>query len=259
METFYALAVASTSEATGSAEGVRIGPVPGVDGRLPYVERLVRRLAQLGDRPCLKQGDRDVPAAHFLASIYRYARALGSLGLGRGDVVALFAPNGPDALAVRYAANLIGAGATFLSVPHGPDARGKLITAIDPRLLVVFPETAGLVPTAPALRIAAVGRSPGDGFNLDELAARQSSDPVACPAGSDDLAVIVSSGGNTGVPKGSWRTFSAYTAMVTVPSPDDRRQLINGPLAYLSQVLADVTLLGGGTIVFQDHYEAFCA
>ena len=43
---------------------------------------------------------------------------------------------------------------------------------------------------------------------------------------------------------------------MTVPSPEDRRQLVNGPFAYLSQVLVDVTLLGGGTVVLRDRYEA---
>ena len=38
------------------------------------------------------------------------------------------------------------------------------------------------------------------------------------------------------------------------PAPD-RRQLANGKLAYLTQILVDQTLLGGGTVILQDHYE----
>jgi acyl-CoA synthetase (AMP-forming)/AMP-acid ligase II len=44
--------------------------------------------------------------------------------------------------------------------------------------------------------------------------------------------------------------------MVSAKSPKDRIQLINGPLAYLSQVLVDITLLGGGRVVLRDAYEA---
>ena len=44
--------------------------------------------------------------------------------------------------------------------------------------------------------------------------------------------------------------------MVNVPSPPGRRQLINGHLAYLSQVLVDVTLLGGGCVVLRDAFDA---
>ena len=68
--------------------------------------------------------------------------------------------------------------------------------------------------------------------------------------------MIISSGGTTGVPKGSCRSFAAYGAMVVNPSPADRRQLVNGKLAYLSQVLVDTTLLGGGTVVLRDFFDA---
>ena len=84
---------------------------------------------------------------------------------------------------------------------------------------------------------------------------RSRSDPLPSLAKPDDLAVIVSSGGTTGVPKGSWRDFAAYTTMVHAPSPADRRQLVNGHLAYLSQVLVDVTLLGGGFVVLENSYD----
>ena len=44
--------------------------------------------------------------------------------------------------------------------------------------------------------------------------------------------------------------------MVAVRSPEDRRQFVNGPFAYLSQVLIDITLLGGGMVALKDRYEA---
>ena len=43
--------------------------------------------------------------------------------------------------------------------------------------------------------------------------------------------------------------------MVNVPSPAGRRQLVNGPLANISQLLVDVTLLGGGLVVLADPYD----
>jgi fatty-acyl-CoA synthase len=227
---------------------------PDPDG-LVYVERLTRRLAASGNRPCLRHDGQDVVADDFLAKIHRYARTLNGLGLGRGDVVALLAPNHPDALAIRYGAQIIGAAATFLSVPSAPADRAQLIGSIDPKLLVVFPETYRFVPSEIVVALAGVGLTPDNGLRLDELAACQSGDPVDCRARPEDLAVIISSGGSTGVPKGSWRSFATYTTMVAVPSPEDRRQLVNGPFAYLSQVLVDITLLGGGTVVLKDHYE----
>jgi fatty-acyl-CoA synthase len=58
------------------------------------------------------------------------------------------------------------------------------------------------------------------------------------------------------VPKGSVRDFASYTRLVAVPGPaQDRRQLANGKLAYLTQVLVDQTLLAGGTVVLQDGFD----
>jgi fatty-acyl-CoA synthase len=221
-----------------------------------YIARLLDRLAQRGDAPVLRHRGRDTTAAQLLASTNRYARALAGLGVGRGDLVALVAPDTPDALAVRYGAHLVGAGAVFLSVPAA-DRRAALVEQMDPTLLVVFPETVAALPAEVGCPVAAVGGDlPGTTLRLDELAAAASGAPMACRAHPDDLGVIVSSGGTTGVPKGSVRSFAQYTAMVDAPSPADRRQLVNGRLAYLSQVLVDTTLLGGGTVVLRNHFDA---
>lgn len=60
-----------------------------------YVERLVKRLEASGNRTCLRHRGRDVAAGDLLNSIHRYARTLDSFSIGRGDVVALLAPNHP--------------------------------------------------------------------------------------------------------------------------------------------------------------------
>jgi fatty-acyl-CoA synthase len=222
-----------------------------------YVNRLVACLADAGPRIMLQYRDVDVTAGELLASINRYARALMTLGIGRGSLVALFAPNCPDAIAIRYAANLIASGAVYLSSPATIERRAELVAQMAPDLLVVFPSTAALAPTSSSVRIASVGITVGAAaVRLDHLASQQGSDALPCPATHDDLAVVSSSGGTSGLPKGSRRTFSAYSAMVNVPSPPDRRQLVNGHLAYLSQVLVDVTLLGGGCVVLRDAFDA---
>ncbi|MEE7456508.1 AMP-dependent synthetase [Methylorubrum populi] len=221
-----------------------------------YVEKLVHRLGRAACAAVLRHDDTTVTGGELLVSVYRYARALAALGIGRGSLVALLAPNHPAALAVRYAANLIGAATTYLSVPASAGARAELLHRTAPDLLIVFPETAELIPAGARVKVATVGEGiPGVALRLDELAAGQVAEPVACAARLNDLGVVVSSGGSTGVPKGSWRTFAAYTAMVDVPSSTDRRQLVNGRFAYLSQVLIDITLLGGGSVALQDRFD----
>lgn len=219
-----------------------------------YVADLIRRAAEAGDSPILWYGGQPTSGHALNALIFRYARAFDSLGIGRGDIVAFFAPNTPDAIAVRYAANLIGAATSYLSAPSSAERRAALIARIAPRLLVTFGETAHLVPEGTAAPLAAVGDG-APGTRLDELAAAEADEPVPCRARPDDLGIVASSGGTTGVPKGSVRSFATYTMMVRAPGDPGRRQLINGKLAYLSQTLVDTTLLGGGTVILQDTFD----
>jgi fatty-acyl-CoA synthase len=220
-----------------------------------YIEELVDALGEAGARPVLRRAGRDTTGSELLAAVHRYARLLDRLGIGRGDLVALLAPNRPDALAVRYAAHLMGVGAVYLSVPPNAERRAQMIAQFRPRLVVVFPETADLLPPTVTAPVAAVGSVPDVATRLDELAAAESDAPLPCRARAGDVAVVISSGGTTGVPKGSRRTFASYTAAVACPPAPDRRQLANGKLAYLTQILVDQTLLGGGTVVLQDEFD----
>lgn len=220
-----------------------------------YVERVVSRLRERGDAEVLVHRDRRMSGAELAAEIFRCARALRRLGIGPGKLVALFAPNAPEAIVIRYAASLIGAPSVFLAKPSEPARREALIAQTDPALLVVFPDTA--VPGGdhpPHGQVASVGAVPGVGKRIDQLASDESAEPVACAADPERLGIIVSSGGTTGTPKGSYRSFAAYTAMVDTPSRPGRRQLIVTPLAYLAQILVDTTLLGGGTVVLRDDF-----
>ncbi|MGY1746842.1 class I adenylate-forming enzyme family protein [Blastococcus sp. SYSU D00695] len=220
-----------------------------------YVVDLLAVLRRAGDRAVLRCAGADTSGTGLLAAISRSARALGAAGIGPGDLVALLAPNRPDALAVRYAAHLLGAGTAYLPAPPDPDRRRRTIAQFEPRLLVVFPETAHLVPAGLDVDLAAVGPVPGVRFRLDLAAAGQPAAPLPSRAGRGDLAVVISSGGTTGVPRGSRRDVAAYTAMVTGPPAPGRRRLVNGSLAHLTQVLVDQTLLGGGTVVLQDRVD----
>ena len=234
------------------ASCIAAGVAPGAT----YIDFLTRRLRASGGAPVLTFRGRAIGADAFLTTIHRYARALAARGVERSSVVALLAPNAPDAIAVRYAANLLGAATCYLSAPPSEAARAALIRQIAPSLLVVLPDTLRLLPAGIDLPTMAVGDCGPSFARLDAAAAGQSGEPLECRARPDDLAVIVSSGGSTGVPKGSCRDFARYTCMAAAPSPPDRRQLVNGHLAYLSEVLVDMTLIGGGTVVLRDEVDA---
>jgi fatty-acyl-CoA synthase len=222
-----------------------------------YVRKLLSELRRAEHAIVVRYRDDSVSGGMLLDLIFRYARVLRDLGIGRGKLLAMFAPNRPDAIAIRYAAHLLGAATVYLSMPPTKAQRRALIERMAPDLLVVFPETVHCIEEARAVPFVTVGTGEIESRGrLDLLAASASADPMEVLAEANDLGVIASSGGSTGVPKGSCRSFAAYSAMVDAPSSPDRIQLINGPLAYLSQVLVDVTLLGGGRVVFRDAYDA---
>jgi acyl-CoA synthetase (AMP-forming)/AMP-acid ligase II len=93
-----------------------------------YIDLLIARLTEAGDTPVLRHKGQNTSAADLLKSIYRYARTLARIGIQRGSLVALFAPNCPDALAVRYAANLVGAASYYLSDPSDPQRRADSLS-----------------------------------------------------------------------------------------------------------------------------------
>ena len=245
---------ASSSDRSGAAlPAAETSPATRTETR-PYIESMIESLRQAGDRPVLRWDGADTTGSQLLAAIYRYARALESLGIARGDLVAMYAPNRPEALVVRYATHLLGAASVYLSAPPDPGKRAQMLVDFRPGLVVVFSETAHLLPptTAPCGAIGPVEDVP---LRLDELASERDAAPMESRARQNDLAVVVSSGGTTGVPKGSVRDFGSYTRMIAVPSPETRRQLANGKLAYLTQALVDTTLLGGGTVILQSAFH----
>src|SRR5258708_24111309 len=188
-----------------------------------YINLLLARLAQTCDFPVLRYKGRSIVASDFLKSIFQYARALSSIGIECGSLIAFIAPNRPEALAIRYAANLLGAATTYLSVPVSAQCRMELIAQINPALLVVFNETAHLLPDETTTRVAVIGIDlAGASLRLDELAAAQLDAPIMSFARPDDMAGFVPPRRPAGGPKGRQRRFFPLTCFVHDSPPSCR-------------------------------------
>jgi len=132
------------------------------------------------------------------AGVNRLANALASLGLRRGDALAIALPNGLALLETYRAAARLG----LVAVPLSPLLRGEALAA-----LAADAGAAGAI-VAPSFRDALADRIPRDrtivaGASYDTLVAAASPDaPPAVEIGDEDIYNIIYSSGTTGHPKG---------------------------------------------------------
>ncbi|MFI1200640.1 AMP-binding protein [Streptomyces sp. NPDC020883] len=227
-----------------------------------YVEAIADVLSGHPSQPVITAADgRQVTAAEFRDTVYRFARELAAQGIGRGSTVSLFSGNRPEALAARYAANLLGARVVSLYQGMAPDVLAKIARSVDTDLLVVEPDSPEaaerLLSLARPPRVYAFGPSPL-GEDLLASAARHPADPVPGAARPEDDWCIRHTGGTTGVPKGVRMAHGPYQDMLafgSFGSGAPPRFLVCTPLAHVAGNIADATLLAGGSIVLQREFE----
>jgi len=138
------------------------------------------------------------------------ARKLRSLGIGRGDKVALTGKNSPE-WAVAYLA-ILTAGATVVPIDYmlQPADMAKLVAAGDVVALFVDEEKeAELKAACPGLKayFSLVAGRPGYVYELDAKDA-----PPFEPPAETDLAAILFTSGTTGIPKGVMLTHRNFVS-----------------------------------------------
>jgi fatty-acyl-CoA synthase len=224
-----------------------------------FVERILDRAASEPDAIIVADGHRQFTSAQFADLVYRLARALAGAGVLPGERVAILATISTQALAVRCAAALNGCVTMFCPNKGSPEGLRILLAQIQADALIVFPgtraaATAAITGGTPE-RVMSLGAIVDIDVDLLALADAMAADPIETSVRETDVGVLVSSGGTTGESKASRRSFAAYSRMVDAGPTPDRRQLICMPLAYVSQVLADQVLGGGGTVVLCERFE----
>jgi long-chain acyl-CoA synthetase len=218
------------------------------------LDRLLRRVAaEHSERPALIFFDRAITYGELDATVDRLVGALQARGIEKGDRVSVFMPNCPQAI-ISYEA-IWRAGA--IAVPANPlytatefahqaaDAGSKVAIVLSlmyPRVEEAWPHTSlehVLVTNikeyfkGPMRALFTVLRERKDGHRVDLSPRRDASllqealaaapDPLAVEVDPEDTAMLMYTGGTTGVPKGaelSHRNLLANASQVAAFAPE---------------------------------------
>ena len=194
----------------------------------------------------------------LLDRVQRLAQGLASLGITRGDRVALLAHNRMEYPEVELAAGMLGAVTACLNWRLVARELQHCINLVEPKLVIL---EEGLEPSLTGLDLVPHERL-RLGPQYEALLARMPAGDVPILAEPEDGLVIVYTSGTTGLPKGA---MVSHRAMLTRSllfasdlglAPDDAF-VAWAPyfhMASTDQGLA--TLLRGGTVIIIDGYQA---
>jgi len=128
----------------------------------------------------------------------KYASALRSLGIGKGDRIALFLQNSPQLVFALFGAWQIGAIPITISWLYNENELKECLLKTKPTLVVTVEDKANIIPTG--YNVSLVGDS-SKGQNLQTLAEKSTTLKEIENVANDDEAVILFTGGTSGLPK----------------------------------------------------------
>ena len=139
-----------------------------------------------------------------------FARGLASLGVVRGDRVALMLPQGFETAIAHVAIYKLGAIAVPLALLFGVEAVEHRLTASGAKVLVTTPGGRDKVSTIrerlselQAIVVAGDGDDQGDTVSYNGLENGHSDAPIAVKTRAEDPALMIFTSGTTGPPKGA--------------------------------------------------------
>jgi malonyl-CoA/methylmalonyl-CoA synthetase len=204
-----------------------------------------------------------VSAAGFHAMLARAANALASLGVVKGDRVAVQVAKSPEALAIYGAAVAVGAVFLPLNTAYTPAEIDYFLGNAAPRLLLCDPAKAEAMADMAARHGAALITLDGQGQgSFADCMATQRTDLVPAECGPGDLAAILYTSGTTGRSKGAMLTHGNLLSNAEVLSdlwrftPDD--VLLHAlPIFHTHGlfVASNVALLTGGRMIFLPGFD----
>jgi acyl-CoA synthetase (AMP-forming)/AMP-acid ligase II len=247
------------------------------DVEIPNVslpELVLGKIAEYGDRPALIDGPsgRTLTHAQVAEGVKRVAAGLAKRGFGKGDTLAIYAPNLPEYALAFLGTAAAGGTCTTANPLYTPDELAFQISDSGATLLVTVPPLleaakAGAEKSGRIQEIFVFGEAEG----ATPFAALLAADPAGAPQveidPAEDVVALPYSSGTTGKPKGVMLTHRNLVANIcqteNLDETDDHEVLI-GVLpffhSYGMTVIMAASLTRGATIVTMPRFdlEGFC-
>ncbi len=163
---------------------------------LSPVSFLMRAARVYGSRTAVIYAERRYTYAQFFDRARRLASALANVGIGKGDTVAIMAPNIPEMLEAHYAVPMLGAVLCSINIRLDAAAVGFILQHSEAKIVLVDGELAPLMPTSGPRVIDIDGEY--EGF----IAGGDPQFPVCLPDDEWQAIALNYTSGTTGNPKG---------------------------------------------------------
>ncbi|PZQ01491.1 MAG: acyl-CoA synthetase [Variovorax paradoxus] len=226
---------------------------------------IVTALQRGGDRTAFIHGERRTSYREFGAQLARLIAALDAQGLKKGDTIASLSGNRPEAFLVSCAGYLMGLRVGWINPTASENDQAYLLTDAGVGTLFIDPDLFRERGERLAARTG-IQRvwwlAPTDaGTDIDTLCRDATPAPLLPRASADDVAVLVYTGGTTGVPKGVIHTHRVQVAMTLMQLadwdwPQETRYLALTPITHAAGTFILPTLLRGGTVVLTHGFSA---
>jgi acyl-CoA synthetase (AMP-forming)/AMP-acid ligase II len=250
-------------------------PLPDVEiPDLPLTEYVLAGGAGQPDKPALIDGasGQVMTYGELEAAIRSLAGGLAAAGFGRGDVLALMAPNSPEYAVVFHGAAMAGGTVTTINPAYTQAEVRHQLADSGARILVTVP------PLATTAARACAGTGVTEVYLLGETGEADTADgalpvrplsalagaPLAAhvPVGPDDVVALPYSSGTTGLCKGVMLTHRNLVANVAqtlgaIPSASDERLMAVLPFFHIygMQCMMNCGLRAGATVVTLPRFD----
>jgi acyl-CoA synthetase (AMP-forming)/AMP-acid ligase II len=247
-------------------------PLPDVEiPDLPLTEYVLAGGAGQRDKAALIDGasGRVMTYGELEDAIRSLAGGLAAAGFGRGDVLALMAPNGPEYAVVFHGAAMVGGTVTTINPAYTQAEVHHQLADSGARILVT------IAPLADAAVRACAGTAVTEVYLLGETSEASEALPVRplsalagpplaahVPVGPDDVVALPYSSGTTGLAKGVMLTHKNLVANVAqtlgaIPSASDERLIAALPFFHIygMQCMMNCGLRAGATVITLPRFD----